>query len=82
MIDGAGQPEPLFVTAASAAAMFAVSERQWRLWNSSGACPAPAQCQAFGRSVRWGVAERRAWSEAGMPPREQWEQQQLDTVTR
>jgi len=69
--------EPLFVDAKVAAALFGISERTWQTWNSTGVCPCPVRFLPFGRSVRWGVDDLRAWAAAGMPKREDW--RQLDT---
>jgi predicted DNA-binding transcriptional regulator AlpA len=41
----------------------------WRL-NAAGKLPRPVR---VGRSVRWPVAEVRAWLAAGCPPRDVWE---------
>ena len=71
------QLDPLFVDAKVAAALFGISERTWATWNSTGVCPAPVGFRPFGRSVRWGVDDLRAWAAAGMPKREDW--RRLDT---
>ncbi len=70
--------EPLFIDAKAAAALFGISERTWQTWNSTGVCPGPVRFRPFGRSVRWGVDDLRAWAAAGMPKREDW-RRTLDT---
>ena len=75
--DHSARLEPLFVDANGAAALFGVSERMWQTWHSTDVCPCPVRFLPFGRSVRWGVDDLRAWAAAGMPKREDW--RQLDT---
>lgn len=64
--------ECLAVTAAELAKQLNISERHvWSL-HSSGRIPLPVRIGGS-RSVRWRVAEIRAWLDAGCPVRATWE---------
>ena len=62
---------PIAVDAKAAAAMFGVSSRTWRRYNSSGQCPTPVKLG--GSTVRWRVQELIEWSDHGCPSRVVWD---------
>ncbi|MEI8019560.1 MAG: helix-turn-helix domain-containing protein [Schlesneria sp.] len=62
--------ECLATDAAGVAKLLNVSVRHVNALNASGRLPKPIR---LGRSVRWQVAEVRAWLNAGAPNREAWE---------
>lgn len=57
-------------TAVDAAAMFHVSERTWRSWDSGGHVPRPI---AISRSKYWRPKELYAWAKSGCPRRALWD---------
>jgi predicted DNA-binding transcriptional regulator AlpA len=61
---------PLLLTARQAAELCGVSEATWWRLHAAAKCPAPVK---IGGSTRWRVAELRAWTEAGCPPRAEWQ---------
>ena len=62
--------QPLVLTAAEAAALFAKSLRTWRSWDAAGLIPRPIR---IGRTTLWRPEELRAWVAAGCPCRKEWE---------
>ncbi len=63
--------EPLLVASTGAARLCAVSTRTWQELTSAGVTPAPVK---LARKRLWIVAELRAWTAAGCPTAERWEQ--------
>jgi predicted DNA-binding transcriptional regulator AlpA len=62
---------PLLLAARQAAALCGVSVATWHRWAAAGRCPAPLRPSPG--VVRWRAAELRQWTEAGCPPRREWE---------
>ena len=58
---------PIAVDASEAGALFGMSKRSWERMDKAGLVPAPRKLSA--QMIRWDVAELRAWSANGMPPR-------------
>ncbi len=63
------QAEPLAVDSKGAAKLLGISDRHWRRLDVAEQVP---EAVRLGQSVRWGVAELRAWVAAGCPPRSVW----------
>lgn len=63
--------EPLLLSAPEAAHLLSISEATFWRWDSSGEL-GPRGFKKGGRRL-WLLSELRAWTEAGMPPRAQWE---------
>ncbi len=63
--------EPLLLSASEAAQLLSISEATYWRWDSSGEL-GPRGFKKGGRRL-WLLSELRAWTEAGMPPRAQWE---------
>ena len=62
---------PLLLTAASAAALCDTSVRTWRAWDAAGKIPQPFR---IGRATFWRLRDLQAWTEAGCPDRQTWEE--------
>ena len=65
--------EPIAVDRAEAARLIGISDRHWRKLLAEDRVPAPIR---LGRRTLWAVAELRAWTAAGCPCRETWEEVQ------
>ncbi len=52
-----------------AAALFSLSRGTWDRMHRAGKCPPPILVM---KSIRWDVADLRAWSAAGCPNRTTW----------
>jgi predicted DNA-binding transcriptional regulator AlpA len=63
--------EPLLLSAPEAAHLLSISEATFWRWDSSGEL-GPRGFKKGGRRL-WLLSELRAWTEAGMPRRTQWE---------
>jgi len=66
-----GAMEPLLVSAPESAQLLSISEATFWRWDSSGEL-GPRGFKKGGRRL-WLLTELRAWTEAGMPRRTQWE---------
>lgn len=69
----AGQQPPedvgLLVDSNEVAKLLKVSARTVWTMQNSGNMPKPIR---FGRAVRWGYAEIKAWVDEGCPPKDEW----------
>jgi hypothetical protein len=65
--------DALLLTAKQAAAVCGMSLRTWRRKDAAGQVPA-AVLVGGGPTKRLRAEELRRWSEAGCPPRSQWEE--------
>lgn len=61
--------DAIAVSAETAARLFETSKRTWYRMHHDGLVPEPRIMQSL---VRWDVAELKAWSAAGCPPRKVW----------
>ncbi len=61
----------VLLRASEAAAACGVSPRTWRRWCSAALVPRPVR---IAKVARWVAGELRAWSLAGCPSRERWEE--------
>ena len=69
---GAADSGCMMVSAEAAARLFDISQRSWLRMHSAGEVPKSVVVGA--RSVRWDVAELKAWCQAGRPTRARWEE--------
>jgi predicted DNA-binding transcriptional regulator AlpA len=71
--DGATGPGPLdreLIDAREFGGLLGLSDRSVRRKDRAGLIPRPVN---LGGSVRWRLAEVRAWISAGCPPRKTWQ---------
>ena len=64
---------PLLLKAECAARFLGFSKSEFYRLNTTGRIPSPIR---FGRVMRWPRAVLRRWTEAGCPPRHEWETNQ------
>ncbi len=77
---GSAGPDPILVSARTAARLLDIGLRTWWRLHASESCPAPTV--HIGRAVRWDFDELRRWGAAGCPRREAWEGQRSGRPVR
>lgn len=66
----AGGVLPLLLKAEAAARFLGFSKSEFYRLNTTGLIPSPIR---FGKVMRWPRSVLRRWTEAGCPPRHEWE---------